>query len=281
VDSALCWTQLFSVTDTLPPAPPNAYSAYDPRSQRLYIARDSTVWTRLVDDTGPWAKLDLSGARPVVTSAIAYDPVEEQLLALFASTPGASDIQAWALAVGPLSLSWLASDRTLTAIELRCRSVSAYGRTAIIERREESTDWAELGPLAFDVEGPATFTDSDVQAGHDYWYRVSVSGEAGPWHSEPVFVPDPASLRLALLGARPQPAVGSIRLWFSLPAAGPARLEVFDIHGRRRLSREVGTMGPGIHSVQVPESAAWRPGVYYARLQRGGETRSSRIVLIR
>jgi hypothetical protein len=281
LDSALVWTLRKSTSGELPLAPPDAYSAFDPKGGRLYIASDSTVWTRLVDDTGPWTKLDLAGARPVVTSTIAFDPVEDQLLALFASASGSTNIQAWALAVGPLSLSWLESRRAADAVHLRCRSVTAYGQSAVIERREESTDWSERGPLAFDEEGLVGFTDHDISAGHDYHYRVSVSGDAGVWHSAPVFVPDPASLQLALLGARPQPAVGIMRLSFSLPTVGPARLEVFDIRGRRCLSRDVGGLGPGIHSVHLAESAAWRPGVYYARLTRGGEARTSRVVLMR
>jgi hypothetical protein len=281
LDSTLVWTLRSSTSGEIPLAPPKAYSAYDPKSNRLYIASDSTIWTRLVDDTGPWTKLDLAGTRPVVTSAIAYDPVEDQLLALFAAPPGTSDVQAWALAVGPLSLSWVTSARTAGAVELRCRSVAAYGRDAVLERREESTDWTEVGPLVFDAEGLARFTDHDVAAGHDYRYRVSVAADAGPWRSDEVFVPDAASLQLALLGARPQPAVGIVQVTLSLPAGGSAELEVFDIHGRRCLVREVGGLGPGIHSLRLPESAAWRPGVYYARLRRAGESRTSRVVLMR
>lgn len=281
LDSSLHWTLCRAAGPATPPAPPVAQSTHDPRLGRLFVARDSTVWTCAVNDTGPWMELEFSAERPTVTSAIAYDPVEDQLLALFAAPPGTSDVQAWAVAVGPLSLSWLGADRTPNAIELRCRSVTAYGRAAVVERREESTDWAELGPLALDVEGLAAFMDHDVQAGHDYWYRVSVSDDGSVWHSDPIFVPDPGSLRLALLGARPQPAIGSIRMSFSLPANGPAQLEIFDLHGRRYLSREVGTLGPGIHSIRLPESATWRPGVYYARLQRGGDSRTSHIVLMR
>ena len=112
-------------------------------------------------------------------------------------------------------------------------------------------------------------------------YRVSVADGPSMWHSDPILVADPASLRLALLGARPNPAVGKILLTFSLPGAGPARLEIFDICGRRCLSRDVGSFGPGKHSIPLEGSAAWRPGVYCAQLKRGGDTRTTRFVLMR
>jgi hypothetical protein len=201
VDSALRWTESHS-SDGATPAPPDAHTAFDPRLDRLFIARDSTVWTGGVDDAGPWTQLEFSTARPTMTSAVAYDPIRDQLLALFASTPGSEHVQAWAVAVGPLAVSLL---------------------------------------------------------------------EAA----------DPASLRLALPGAHPNPAVGGILLTLSLPGLGPAELEIFDVRGRRRLSRNVGSLGPGMHSIPLEGSSAWPPGVYYARLRRGGESRTTRVVLIR
>lgn len=281
VDSALRWTLHLSADGVTPPAPPDAYSAFDSRLGRLFIARDSTVWTRGVNDTGPWTQLEVSTARPTVTSAVAYDPIRDQLLALFASTPGSDHVQAWAVAVGPLSVSLLEANRSADGVELKWWSITAYGRAATVERREEPYDWTELGPITFGPDGLATFTDHDIHPGHDDMYRVSVADGTSIWHSDSVLVADPASLRLALLGARPNPAVGRILLTFSLPGAGPARLEIFDICGRHCLSRDVGSFGPGKHSIPLEGAAAWRPGVYYAQLKRGGEMRTTRMVLLR
>jgi hypothetical protein len=281
VDSALVWTALSSTSGVLPPAPPKAWAAFDPRLARLFIASDSTLWARDLDDTGSWTQLESATARPTVTSAMVYDPVRDQLLALFASTPGSDDIQAWAVAMGPLSVALLGADRSAQAVTLTWSSITAYGHDATVERREESTDWSTLGSIAFDPDGLATFTDQDVHSGHDYLYRMGVADGDTTWHSDPVLVADPTSLRLALLGARPNPAVGKLMLAFCLPAAGAARLEVFDISGRRRLSRDIGAFGPGKHSVSLEGSAAWRPGVYYAQLTRGAETRTARFVLMR
>jgi len=280
LDSDVRWTALSSSSGASPPAPPDAHAAFDARGGRLFIAADSSIWTRGVDDTGPWTELEFSTARPRVTSDVGYDPIQDQLLALFASPLGSDDVQAWAVAVGPLAISLLEADRSPGTVELKWRSITAFGRATIVERREESSDWTDIGPIAFGPDGVATFTDHGIYPGHDYVYRVSVIDGASAWHSDPVLVADPGSLRLALRGARPNPAVGRILLAFSLPGVGPARVEIFDVSGRRRLSREVGSLGPGAHSLSLEGSASWPPGVYYAQLRREGESRTARIVVM-
>jgi hypothetical protein len=280
VDSVLQWTRLGAAGDAALPGPPNAHAAFDARTGRVFLASDSTLRVRTLDDPGPWAVLGSSTPAPAITNAIAFDPVREQLLALFADLPGAVAVDAWALAVGPMSVSVLAVQRVPDAVTLDLRSITAYGLAANLERREEGVDWQQVGPIAFGIDGDASFTDRGVRVGHDYHYRVSVMGGAAAWHSEEIFVSDPGSVRFALLGARPNPAVGSLQLAFALPAAGPARLEVFDIHGRRRWSQDVGAMGPGTHTVRIVPSATWRAGVFYARLRRGSQSQCSRLILL-
>jgi hypothetical protein len=236
---------------------------------------------RLVDAPGPWGLLPSTTPSPTITNAIAYDPIRDQLLALFASPSGSASVEAWALAVGPLSVSVLGIERNAGAVTIRLRSVTAWGHAAALERREEGTDWRDLGSLEFGIDGIAVFTDRDIHPGHDYFYRVRVTEAAMVWYSEQVFVPAPGSLRLALHGARPNPAAGTLQLVFSLPAAGPARLEVFDIHGRGLATREVGSLGPGMHMLRIQESATWGAAVYFARLQRGRESHTAKLVLVR
>jgi hypothetical protein len=281
VDSMLQWTKLSVVSDAAISGPPHAHCAYDPRTGRVFLAADSTVRTRLVDSPGPWIPLTSSNQTPTITNPIAYDPIRDQLVALFASLSGSASVDAWAIAVGPLSVTVLGTTRTADAVTLRLRSVTAWGRDAVLERREEGTEWSAIGPLSFGVDGTAALMDPNIRPGHDYYYRVRVGGQATIWHSEEIFVPDPGSLRLVLHGARPNPSAGALRLYFSLPAAGSARLEVFDLHGRVRSSQDVGSLGPGMHALRIQESATWSAGVYYARLRRGGESRSARLVIVR
>src|SRR5439155_2740268 len=107
---------------TTPGGPPDEPVAFDPRLNRLFVFADSSVWTRGADDTGPWRQIELSSARPVVSVPVTYDPVRDQVLALFASGPGSDHVQAWALSLAPMSVSLLEAVRTPDAIALKWQS---------------------------------------------------------------------------------------------------------------------------------------------------------------
>jgi hypothetical protein len=279
VDSSLEWTDLSSTTGTLPPGPPASHAAFDPQRNRLYLFADSTVWTRDVGDTGAWTELDFTSPRPVVGESVAYDPFRDQVVALFAQTPGSDDVQVWALTVGPPSASLVGSSSSANAIALTWESPAAIGRASSLQRRDGSSAWADLGPLDFDARGLATFADHDVSSGHRYDYRVQISIAGSPWFSNSVAVAADGAGRLTLSG--PNPAIGVFRVDFNLPQAGPARLEAFDVTGRRCTSREVGGLGPGAHSILLDASGSLRPGIYVVRLQYAGETRTGRVVFMR
>jgi hypothetical protein len=95
----------------------------------------------------------------------------------------------------------------------------------------------------------------------------SAVGDAGAWS-------------LALEGARPNPAFGPVRVWFTLPSRERAVLEVLDVAGRRLLRREVGQFGAGRHSVDLSASVR-RPGLYFLRLAQGGRVLRERMAVIR
>jgi flagellar hook assembly protein FlgD len=89
---------------------------------------------------------------------------------------------------------------------------------------------------------------------------------------------------LHLAPVRPNPASGTVRVEYTLAAAGDARLSVHDVSGRR-----VTTLARGPHTAGT-HSAAWdgaihtgqraAPGVYYAVLEFGGELRAVPIVRV-
>ena len=90
----------------------------------------------------------------------------------------------------------------------------------------------------------------------------------------------PIALQLALEGARPNPATGALRVWFTLPGRDPASLDLLDVTGRRVLRREVGAMGPGSHSVALDAERPLRPGLYFLRLTQGSRVLSSRAAVM-
>jgi hypothetical protein len=66
---------------------------------------------------------------------------------------------------------------------------------------------------------------------------------------------------------------------FSLPSWQPAELELYDLTGRRVSARDVGTLGPGEHSLQLAADMRISPGMYWLRLSQGSERSTARIVV--
>jgi hypothetical protein len=103
-----------------------------------------------------------------------------------------------------------------------------------------------------------------------------VPGSASPTALDPLDRPS-----FALHGTQPNPArAGSgLSISFTLPDAGAARLDLFDIAGRHIAAREVGSLGPGRHTTALATSRL-AAGIYRVRLMRGGESRELRVVLV-
>ena len=86
---------------------------------------------------------------------------------------------------------------------------------------------------------------------------------------------------LALACSGPNPArSGNVRVRFTLPGPGTARLEWFNVAGRRLVAREVGTLGPGTHDVALRIDGPRAAGLGFVRLTRAGEVRTARVVLL-
>jgi predicted NUDIX family NTP pyrophosphohydrolase len=92
----------------------------------------------------------------------------------------------------------------------------------------------------------------------------------------------PAQFALAIRGATPNPTAGG-RLWveFALRDGSSARLELMDVAGRVLTSKQVGTLGPGTHALDLSEGGALRPGIYFLRLTQGGSEVRARAAVLR
>jgi hypothetical protein len=75
------------------------------------------------------------------------------------------------------------------------------------------------------------------------------------------------------------PSVSTLKLRFSLPSDADARIEVFDVAGRRVRERALTGMGLGEHSLQIgPEGL--RPGLYLVRLRQDRDEVTARTLLV-
>jgi len=82
----------------------------------------------------------------------------------------------------------------------------------------------------------------------------------------------------AIAGA--QPVRGAVRFRLDLPEAGSARIEVFDVAGRRAAEPIEGLRPAGRHEVAF-DAGRLAPGVYSARLTANGRVASVRFVRVR
>lgn len=94
------------------------------------------------------------------------------------------------------------------------------------------------------------------------------------WHPEATAAP---AFRLA-----PEPLQGRVTLYTELAAPAAARLELFDIAGRRLRTHELGVLPAGATSVTVPASwsAGLPSGIYMARLSAGAMRNERRVTRI-
>ena len=54
-----------------------------------------------------------------------------------------------------------------------------------------------------------------------------------------------------------------------------------DVAGRALTSRQVGTLGPGRHTLDLSDGRALAPGIYFLRLAQGGQEARSRAAVLR
>jgi hypothetical protein len=119
---------------------------------------------------------------------------------------------------------------------------------------------ALIGPTGFPNVSGITYVPQGV---------VAVAGEAGS--------------RLALAAPFPNPSQrGSVTLRFTLPTAGSARVEIFDVAGRQVWQRQMGGLAAGPYSVlwdgRTTAGRTAGPGVYLAKLTTEVGSRTARMV---
>ncbi|MBI5708950.1 MAG: T9SS type A sorting domain-containing protein [Candidatus Eisenbacteria bacterium] len=154
------------------------------------------------------------------------------------------------------------------------------GVAATLYRRTIDSDWTPVGKITPDGSGYLRYEDTAVTSGARFGYRLGIMDSGEEFFAGEVWA-EVLALRLAMRGATPNPASDG-RLWveFSLRDGSPARLELMDVAGRVLNSRQVGSLGPGTHAVDLSEGGALRPGIYFLRLTQGASEVRARVAVI-
>jgi hypothetical protein len=134
--------------------------------------------------------------------------------------------------------------------------------TSITEEAIVSWQDARSGTGAYDIYAQRVLADGSLGG-----------GTVGVLASPPI--------ALGLDPISPNPSVRrAVRVRFSLASSSAAVLEMYDVAGRRVAAREVGSLGPGHHVLDIGEGAHLPPGIYMLRLRQGASVRTTRAVVL-
>lgn len=284
----------WSALATVGTPPPSAHSgslraAYDAAGDRMLVLAQPTnsyirVYALSLDGTPTWSEVTTEGGPPANREGYAFaaDPTGSRLFVSGGYHPGFHE--SWELTfdvttpvLASLVSSHAAPDRVRIVWQLGPESahITAY-------RRERSGPWVPLRDVFPDAEHRIVLEDFDVVPGRSYEYRLGSSGADGDHYFGEVTIEVPRTPLLALSDVRPNPVTGPWSIAFSLGSREPARIELFDVTGRRVLSREVGSLGAGSHTVALTrEERPATAGLYFIRLTQGSESRLVRVTLLR
>jgi len=177
-------------------------------------------------------------------------------------------------AASPVPWALVGIRARLGRVELAWWTTERSQGDAEIERRAPFGEWETVGRSPVAGDGSVRYEDADVVPGARYAYRAGIGGT---W-SEEAWVAVPVG-GLAFAG-RGTIARGALTVAFTLPVAAPARLEAFDLAGRRVAARDLGGLGAGVHSIELAPAGTLRGGVYFLRLTQGGARATTRAVVL-
>ena len=154
---------------------------------------------------------------------------------------------------------------------------TASSAAATIERSRGGEPWSTLSIGVPDGLGRISIVDDDLIPGVAQGYRLRLaSGDAlaEVWLTVP-------SLSFALGAPRANPSDDGLSVSLTLPDAAPARLELLDVTGQLRLTRELGSLGSGRHEIMLARAGELTPGLYFVRARRGPASSVVRVSVVR
>ena len=276
----------YSVDNLAPPTPVPFTATYGAASNSLHWAAsrspdlgafrlyrgtsagfvpDASTLIRASRDTG---YVDMPGPYYYKLTAVDVHGNRSLYAAVSPSLPTATLATLAGLEAGPdrIRLTWYSGNAALAAT---------------VYRRTVGQDWVSLGETVSDGSGYLRYEDRSVTPGTRYGYRLGIVEEGSETFVGEVWAVA-ERLGFALEAVRPNPTRGEdLTVQFVLSAQLPARLELFDVAGRRVAAREVGSLGPGRHTVNLARGTRLAPGWYEIRLSQGAEMRSTKAAVLR
>ncbi len=152
---------------------------------------------------------------------------------------------------------------------------------ATIERREGAGNWLPLDVRIPDGTHHVSYDDAAVRAGVTYSYRLGLPVPEGEVYQGEVSITVPATAELSLGPVIVGGNAATLAFTLTLPAAGPATVDVFDATGRRCAGQHLDRMAAGAHAVSLRPANPLAAGMYFARVRAGSGQVSRRFVVLR
>jgi hypothetical protein len=165
-------------------------------------------------------------------------------------------------------------------VRLVWAGLSVAGFTGAVQRRTDTSGWSDLAMVTPDAAGRLDFTDRSALPGIGYAYRLQWSTARVASTSAEQWVQVPR-LNFAIAFTNTSPSQNGVRVAFSLPDAQPTQIALYDLAGRELLRREVGSMGPGDHTLDLAARGTLGPGVYLVRIRRANQSIVTRTSVLR
>jgi hypothetical protein len=219
--------------------------------------RFNDVWTLELSST-IWIRSSPAGTPPLPRAdhVAVLDPPRDRMVVWGGSGPGPpvyGDVWVLALSGGT---AWAQLEPIGTP------PLDRMGHSAVYDPVGECM--AAFGGYSYD--GNRSFDD--------LWMLTWIAPRAG-------VRPMAATVPSMLTSVHPNPSRSDFSVTMSLLDPSPARLEVFDLAGRRVIERDVSGFGAGRHVVRVGGAATLPPGLYLIQLTQGSRSSRTRVVILR
>jgi uncharacterized repeat protein (TIGR02543 family) len=176
------------------------------------------------------------------------------------------------------NLTWTAADNAgVTAVDLflsRAGAAGPYDSIATNQANSGTYDWIVTGPttsqaflkvIAHDAAGNTASDKSDA--------AFAITGTTG--------VDDGPVTAFALSSVVPNPTRGVGHVIFALPRAARVHVGVLDVQGREVLTLADGEYGAGRHNVELSQTHALTPGLYFVRMTAPEHTLVKRFAVMK
>lgn len=272
-------------------------TVYDPVRDRLVAfapwgpLKGNDVWALDLSGDFTWRLMNPAGAPASFQQPAFYDPLRDRMIAYGNDGLESPCVLTWGSPMAPgvscdPAVTWMPGNVARVAIRL---SNTIAGQRAVqwsVDVDPPIRGLARRGvaivPGSSAITVPVDVTMPALAEAKLVTLRVSAAyvGAAGNETRDRLTIDVDASSKLVLHPVWPNPTRGPVVVSFHLPAPGRARLEIFDIAGRRVATREM-DLQAGRHEVPLEAGGRRAAGVHLVRLEFEGRTEEARFVLVK